>query len=302
LPRLSRADVQRLIAAGALTLNGTKTKPSHKVRQGDYVVIDLPPDLGEKPEPQPIPLDIVYEDEFIVVINKQPDLIVHPGRGKDNWDGTMTNALQYHFDRLSAYGGAFRPGIVHRLDRDTSGIIVVAKDDLAHRNLALQFERRKVHKEYLALCYGAPDRDRDYIELPIGRHPHIREKMAVRHEEGVGKPAKTFYEVLERFEGFSLVRCVLFTGRTHQIRVHLESLKTPIVADQPYSGRSELRLSELAPTAPEDEVTLIGRQALHASRLVFRHPRCHEEMDFEVPPPPDFQRTLAALRQHRRKT
>ena len=301
IPDLSRADVQRLILSGALLLNGGRTKASYKLKLGDHIVIDVPDRLTGKPEPQYIPLDILYEDEFIVVLNKQANLIVHPGRGRENWDGTLTNALQYHFDHLSTIGGACRPGIVHRLDRNTTGVLVVAKDDLAHKNLGLQFERRQVRKEYLALCYGAPDRDSDYIERSIGPHPTTREKMAIRENCSSSRSARTFYEVQERFAGFSFVRLQPHTGRTHQLRVHLEHIGVPMIADHAYSGRHVLKLSDLCEGLDkEQDALLIDRQALHAHRLCFRHPRCHEEMEVVAPVPEDFERTLAALREHRR--
>lgn len=311
LPDLSRAEVQRLILEGALTVNGQKAKASHKIRHGDTVVITFPERLHDTPQPEDIPLDILYEDEFLVILNKQANMIVHPGRGKANWRGTLTNALQFHFDRLSSIAGSRRAGIVHRLDRDTTGVMVVAKDDLAHKNIALQFEHRKVLKEYLALCYGVVERDNDYIDRPIGVHPTQREKMAIRDHDDKARPATTFYEVLERFDGYTLVKCRPLTGRTHQIRVHLESIGAPIVADKMYSGRDILRLSELRNTGdsginpgqqmdaiPSNDI-LIGRQALHAHRLRFRHPRLHEWMDVVVPPAPDFSATLGALRQYR---
>ena len=294
IPDVSRAEIQRLIADGQLLVNGRKPKPSQKVRRGDRIVVDLPSHHSSWPRPENIPLDILYEDEFCVVINKQANFIVHPGRGRENWNGTLTNALQFHFEQLSALGGLLRPGIVHRLDRDTTGVLVVAKDDLAHRHLALQFEHRQVEKEYLALCYGTPDRDADFIRRPIGPHPNIREKMAIRDDPKIGKPAVSFYEVVERFAGFSLVKVRLETGRTHQIRVHLDTIGIPIVADKMYSGRHRLLLRDVDPTG--DDSVLIERQALHAQRLQFRHPRCHEVMEFVAPLPPDMERTIAALR------
>lgn len=298
---ISRAEVQRWLLMGALTLNGGKAKASHRIRQGDHIIINLPEPLDKRPQPQDIPLEILYEDECLVVLNKQANLIVHPGRGKENWNGTLTNALQFHFDKLSTVGGEARPGIVHRLDRDTTGVMLVAKEDRAHKNLALQFEHRKVLKEYLALCYGVVERDGDYIERPIGPHPTVREKMAIRDDPAVSRPANTFYEVLERFAGFTYVRCRPLTGRTHQIRVHLAHIDAPIVADKPYAGRALLRLSDVATALAgeaEDEI-LIQRQALHAHRLRFRHPRTHAEMDITAPLPADMQRTLDALRRYR---
>lgn len=294
LPDLSRVEVQRLILSGALTVQGGKAKASQKVRPGDQIVLDLPLEMTSRPQPEEIPLEILYEDEFLVVLNKQANLIVHPGRGKENWHGTLTNALQFHFERLSTIGGAARPGIVHRLDRDTTGIIVVAKDDLAHKNLALQFEHRHVEKEYLALCHGRFDRDRDLIARRIGPHPKVREKMAIRDDEAIGRSAETMYEVVERFADHTLVRLRPKTGRTHQLRVHLDHIGHPIVADKLYSGRSALRTTDVDPTA--EELVLLDRQALHALRLSFRHPRCHERMEFEAPLPADFLRTLSFLR------
>ncbi len=300
----SRADIRRYLENGWVTLNGGKAKASHRVRPGDAIAATIYDAPDPKQMPEDIPLDIMYEDEFMAVVNKPANMIVHPGRGKDNWHGTLANALQFHFDKLSTAGGAIRPGIVHRLDRDTTGVIVIAKDDLAHRNLSLQFEQRQVEKEYLALVYGVPERDNDIVEKKIGHHPGCREKMAIRERDPAARDAKTFYEVVERFAGFALVRCKPHTGRTHQIRVHLLHAGLPIVADKLYAARAELRRRELldqpapAPGEPDEE-PLIARQALHALRLKIRHPRIHEWMEIEAPLPPDFTATLAALRQHR---
>jgi 23S rRNA pseudouridine1911/1915/1917 synthase len=240
----------------------------------------------------------LYEDEFLVLINKPADMVVHPAKG--HWSGTLVNALQFRFGHLSQLSGEHRPGIVHRLDRDTSGVILVAKDEQTHRDLSNLFERRKVFKEYLALTAGVLDRDSDYIERRISHHPRDRIKMAVTDEEDEGKDACSFYEVIERFRGFSFCRISPRTGRTHQIRVHLASIGCPVLADKIYSGRDCLRLSDLVsdldPTA--DEV-LMPRQALHAGRLRFMHPRRNTLVEGEAPIPPDFQRTLAALREHR---
>lgn len=300
IEQVSRAEVQRWILHGWLKLDGKKAKASHRVRQGDRITIDLPQSLEKKAEPQDIPLDILYEDDCIVVLNKQANLIVHPGRGKENWSGTLTNALQFHFDRLSSAGGDTRPGIVHRLDRDTTGVIVVAKDDVSHKKIALQFEHRRVEKEYLAICYGTIDRDRDHVIQPIGPHPSVREKMAIRQDPAIGRPANTFYEVVERFDGFTLVRAKPLTGRTHQIRVHLTHVNAPLVADKAYSGRSALRLSDLVEDLPpEQDRTLIERQALHAHRLRIRHPNTNLPMDFMAPLPNDMEEALAAIRRHR---
>ena len=256
------------------------------------------------PEPEDIPIEVVYEDDALTVVNKPAGMVTHPARG--NWRGTLVNALQFHYDTLSTLAGENRPGIVHRLDRDTTGLLVVVKNDVAHRKLGLQFELRQVHKEYLALVHGVPQRDSDYIEQPIGFHPTVREKMAIRDPQDGGKDAVTFYQVVERFRGFALVRCKPQTGRTHQIRIHLTHIGHPILADKLYSGRDRITLADVAgpdrirALSPDEAGTvLIDRQALHAHRLRFRHPLTEQELDLTAPLPADMERTLAALRTHR---
>jgi 23S rRNA pseudouridine1911/1915/1917 synthase len=292
----SRSDIQRIIEGGGVTVNGQPAKSNRKIRPGDSIVVEVKDAPDPAGIPEDIPLNFLYEDEFMAAIDKPADMIVHPGRGKNNWHGTLVNALQFHFDKLSGAGGAERPGIVHRLDRDTTGVIVVAKDDLAHRNLSLQFEHRTTEKEYLAVCYGVPDRDADIIDKKIARHPGVREKMAVRDNAADARDAVTFYEVVERFAKHSLIRCKPKTGRTHQIRVHLDSIGLPIVADKAYSGRSQLTAGDLDPASDDPEEVLISRQALHAHRLRIRHPRIHDWMQFEAPIPADMQRLLDVLR------
>jgi 23S rRNA pseudouridine1911/1915/1917 synthase len=296
----SRSVIQRIIEAEAVTVNGRPVKASYKIRAGDQVRVWLP----ELPDPTPvaeeIPIDVVYEDEALTVVNKAADMVTHPSRG--NWRGTLVNAVQHHYDQLSTIAGEDRPGIVHRLDRDTTGLLIVVKNDLAHRRLALQFEHRTIHKEYLAIVYGAPGRDSDYIEQPIGFHPIVREKMAVRTVEDGGRESSTFYEVVERFRGFALVRCKPRTGRTHQIRVHMAHIGHPLVADKPYSGRDKLTLADLeAPGARADDpaALLIERQALHAHTLKFVHPTTDQPIELTAPLPPDMARVLEALRIHR---
>ncbi len=296
----SRSVLQKVIEAGGVEVNGRAVRASYKIRAGDTVRIALPPLHDPTPKPEDIPIEVVYEDEYLTVVNKPAGMVTHPSRG--NWGGTLANAVQFHFDKLSTVAGEDRPGIVHRLDRDTSGLIAIVKDDLAHRRLGLQFEYRQVHKEYLAIVYGVPDRDSDYIEKPIGFHPLVREKMAVREPVDGGREASTFYEVVERFRGFALVRCKPRTGRTHQIRVHLLSIGAPIVADKPYSGRDRLTLADLeAPGASPDDPAgvLIERQALHAHKLKFTHPITEEPLELTAPIPADMARTLEALRAHR---
>jgi len=297
-PDLSRSMIQKVIDAGGVIVNGVPGKASYKVRHGDHIRIWPPEPARDLPAPENIPLEVLYEDEFLAVINKPADMVVHPAKG--HWSGTLVNALQFHFGHLSQLSGDYRPGIVHRLDRDTSGVILVAKDELAHRDLSYQFERRKVFKEYTAITAGVLDRDSDYIEKRIGHHPRDRVKMAVTDEDDDGKEACSYYEVVERFRGFTLCRIHPRTGRTHQIRVHLASIHCPVLADKAYGGRDCLRLSDLVSglEATRDEV-LMPRQALHASRLRFYHPRLREVIEAVAPLPPDFEKTLAALRQYR---
>jgi 23S rRNA pseudouridine1911/1915/1917 synthase len=303
-PSYSRRVIQKVIDAEAVLVNGRSVKASYRVRSGDQVSIRLPELPDMTPKPEDIPIDVVYDDPALTVVNKPRGMVTHPAKG--NWSGTLVNAIQFHYDTLSTLSGENRPGIVHRLDRDTTGLLVVVKDELAHRRLALQFEMRQVHKEYLSLVYGAPQRDSDYIEQPIGFHPVVREKMAIRAPEDGGKPAVTFYEVVERFRGFALVRCQPQTGRTHQIRIHLTHIGHPILADKLYSGRDRVTLGEIAGldrarTLPQDEAEaiLIDRQALHAHRLRFQHPLSGQELDLTAPLPADMERTLDALRRYR---
>jgi 23S rRNA pseudouridine1911/1915/1917 synthase len=228
-------------------------------------------------------------------------MVVHPAKG--NWSGTLVNALQFHFTDLSNANGTYRAGIVHRLDRDTSGVILIAKEEATHRELAAMFEGRKVFKEYAAIAAGELDRDSDYIEGRIKHHPSDRVKMWVTDddEDEDAKDACTYYEVVERFRGYTFVRVQPRTGRTHQIRVHLASVGCPVLADKVYGGRDQLRLSDVTGKFPgENDEVLIGRQALHAYRLRFQHPRLGRWMEFEAPLPADMQRTLQALRQWRK--
>jgi 23S rRNA pseudouridine1911/1915/1917 synthase len=297
-PDYSRSVFQRVIEASAVLVNGAATKASYKVRNGDIIRIWLPEPAREIPAPEDIALDVLYEDEFLALINKPADMVVHPAKG--HWSGTLVNALQFHFGQLSQLGGDYRPGIVHRLDRDTSGVILVAKDELTHRELSDQFEHRKVFKEYLAITAGNFDRDSDYIERRITHHPHDRVKMAVTDQEEDSKEACSYYEVIERFRGFGYCRIQPRTGRTHQIRVHLASIGCPVLADKAYGGRDCLRLSDLVSDLDSAaEEVLMPRQALHAGRLRFLHPRLGEMIEAQAPLPVEFEKTLAALRRYR---
>jgi 23S rRNA pseudouridine1911/1915/1917 synthase len=296
-PRYSRTFLRRVINAAAAKVGGKRVKASYRVSPGEIISIVLPDLPREGPEPADIPLEILYEDASLAAINKPPGMVVHPGKG--NWRGTLASALQFHFDRLSSLGGPTRPGIVHRLDRDTSGVIVVAKNDRAHQALAQQFEARTVSKEYFAIVVGQPDRDRDLIDLPIGFHPHQREKMAIRPGEAASRPAQSFYEVIERFTGFSSVRVLPKTGRTHQIRVHLAAIGCPVLCDRAYGGRSQLTHDELVggrlPAGSDHESVLLDRQALHARRLAFVHPDTAEPLQIIAPLPDDLTAVLGEL-------
>ncbi len=299
----SRQVLQKVIDADGVRVNGRLVKASYRVRPGDLISIHLPELPETNPKPEDLPIEVVYEDEYLAVVNKPAGMVTHPARG--NWRGTLVNALQFHFDRLSTLAGEFRPGIVHRLDRDTTGLLVVAKDERIHHKLAFQFEHRSVRKEYLALVYGVPQRDSDYIEQPIGFHPVSREKMAIRSASDGGKSAATFYKVEKRFRGYALVRCHPRTGRTHQIRIHLTHIGHPIVADKLYSGRDRLTLDALKNAdrrdlrlVEETETVLFDRQALHAHVLNFVHPATGKELSLTGALPADFVRTLEALEAH----
>ncbi len=299
-PNYSRGLFQRSIAQDRVLVNGLPVKASRRLRVNDRISVQLPDLPDESLTPEDIPLDILYEDDQLVVLNKPADMVTHPG--KAHFRGTLAAALQFHFDRLSDVAGKLRPGIVHRLDRDTTGVIVVAKDNQVHHRLSAQFECRDVTKEYRAITRGVIQADSDVIDTHLRIHPKVREKMMVCPPGEHARRAVTRYEVVERFEGFTHVRLLPETGRTHQLRVHLRHLGHPIVADRLYGGQGELRLSELSPEATNagPDVTLMARQALHAYRLGFRHPATEAPLTCEAPLPADMERTLAALRAWRR--
>jgi 23S rRNA pseudouridine1911/1915/1917 synthase len=299
-PAYSRAHLRRVITAGGVRVDNKGCKPAYRLKLGQRVSIFLPELPRQAPKPENIPLEVLYEDDWLAVINKPPGMVVHPSRG--HWSGTIASALVYHYGgQLSSVGGPTRPGVVHRLDRDTSGVLLVAKHDLAHSHLAQQFHDRVVEKEYFAIVVGVPDRDRDWVRAPIGVHPRERDKMAIRTVTPTGRMAETFYEVLERFDGFAAVRVMPKTGRTHQIRVHLAHIGCPVLCDRQYGGRAVITRSELRRHPPgEDEEPLLARQALHAWRLGFIHPKTGQSMKFEAPLPGDILAVLAELRVHRR--
>ncbi|MBX3416719.1 MAG: RluA family pseudouridine synthase [Pirellulaceae bacterium] len=293
LASFSRARLQTVIRKQLVTVDGQTGKPSMRLSAGQIILIHIPEPTPSGPIPEEIPLDVVFEDEHMVAINKPPGMVVHPAKG--HWAGTLAAALAFHFKSLSEIGGPTRPGIVHRLDRDTSGLILVAKHDVAHAALTEQFEHRRIVKEYVAIVSPSPDRDRDVIDKPIGVHPYQREKMAIREGHPTSRPAVTAYEVQERVGGFAWLKLFPKTGRTHQIRVHLASIGTPVLADKLYSGRSRFLRGELTRDETDDMV-LLGRQALHAHRLQLIHPVSREPLEFFAPIPADLQNTFDAIK------
>jgi 23S rRNA pseudouridine1911/1915/1917 synthase len=294
--KFSRVKIQRAIAAHEILVDGSFAKSSTRLKQGQSITVgNLKPE-SDAPIPEPIELSILYEDDWLIAINKPPAMVVHPARG--HWSGTLTAALAYHFQNLSAVGGPARPGIVHRLDRDTSGVILVAKTDEAHLKLAAQFENRSVQKEYFAIVTPVPDRDQDVIDKPIGSHPYQREKKAIRENHASSRAAKSVYEVIERFDGFAAIRVKPKTGRTHQIRVHMAHVGTPVLCDALYSGRSRLTTRDLNLRC-EQESILLDRQALHARRIQIQHPETGRILEIAADLPNDIQETLAAIRTQR---
>jgi len=289
----SRSAIQRAINGGDITVNGKAVKPSHRLSAGEKIEGEIPESPPIEAVPENIPLDIIYEDDEIIVINKPAGMVTHPGAGVVS--GTLANGLVYHFNRISHQpprrGGVSRPGIVHRLDVGTSGLIVAAKTDRAHLSLAGQFESRTVLKSYTALVYGIVKEDAGRIEAPIGRDLRSRVKMAVARE-GQGRNALTLYRVVKRFDEFTLLDVEIKTGRTHQIRVHLAHLKHPVVADSTYEAG---RANTIKNARLRAAITKLDRPFLHAARLGFAHPTSEEKMEFTAPLPADLQSLLDAI-------
>ena len=285
----SRARLQHLIAQGRVRLDGGPARPSTRLRAGQAVEVEWPAPVAADPQPEDIPVRIVHEDDRIVVVDKPAGLVVHPGAGSPA--GTLVNALLHHVKDLSGVGGVLRPGIVHRLDRGTSGLMVVAKDDGTHRALARQFADRQVQKEYLALVLGVPAKREGTIEAPIGRHPVERKRMAVRAEGG--REARSSYSVVEAFDGAALLRVRIQTGRTHQIRVHLASLGHPVAGDATYGGT---RTPPSKGRGAREALLSLSRPALHAARLSFLHPVSGDRVTFESPLPEDVAGVVRRLR------
>jgi len=292
---LSRRYIQDAIKQGTARVNGKIAKPSLKLNPGDQISFVLPEPPSKEILPEDIPLSVIYEDSELIILNKQPGILVHPARG--NTHGTLVNALAFYSDKLSSGLGEFRPGIVHRLDKNTTGVMVVTKNDTAQWKIAKQFENRQVNKTYLAIVHGTPELTADRIKASLGIHPRFREKYAIR--PGIGKEAITFYQVIEAFRGFSLLEMTPKTGRTHQIRVHLSSMKHPIVADDMYGGKLVYPW-QLSDSEPAVQEPVINRVALHAFSLEFRHPATEKMVKFEAPLPQDMQNLLDMLRKHRK--
>ena len=307
LQDFSRNHIQRLIKEEAVKVNNVAVKNSYEIKLKDVISIDLPTESSDHITPENIPLDVIYEDKYLMVLNKSPDTVVHPARGHAS--GTLVNALAFHCNNLSSLNGPLRPGIVHRLDRDTSGAILVVKNEKVHKHLALQFENREIKKEYLAVVKGETELDSDRIDLPIGKDKRDRKKMAIRHDGG--KNAVSIFEVLERFPGFTLVKVFLETGRTHQIRLHMKTIGHPVIADSAYGNSAVCYLEDLFEPVLKKDIhnlakktelcdnaigPIIERQALHAYKIGFIHPVTNETLEFTADIPEDMCRLITTLR------
>jgi len=289
-PDLTRSAVQRLIEVGKVAVNGAPARPSLKLKGGERVVLEIPPPVPAAPAAEQIPLEILYEDHDLIVISKPAGMSVHPGAGRRA--GTLVNALLGHCTDLSGIGGEVRPGIVHRIDKDTTGVLVAAKNDRAHQGLAHQFREHSIKRVYAALVYGSPRSDKGSIESDIGRHPSDRKRMSGAARRG--KRAVTHWKVAGRYGQVTALELRLETGRTHQIRVHLSEAGHPLLGDPVYGGAG--RLPGLRDPVLRALVRALGRQALHARTLGFVHPVSGEYLEFSAPLPEDMQRILDYLR------
>jgi len=293
LQNATRSKVQQGIRSGAVLVDGRPVRPSHHVTPGETIRVALPTPPPQEAEPEPIPLSIIYEDEVLLVVNKPAGMVTHPGHG--NVRGTLVNALLYHCRSLSSVNGPARAGIVHRLDKDTTGLMVVAKDDGVHARLARQFERRTIEREYWAVVWGTFRSPSGVIEAPLGRSRSDRKKIAVVKD---GKHAVTQYEVVEEFEYLTLLRLHLRTGRTHQIRVHLSHIHHPVFGDPTYNGKRIMYGPGTSSQRLEVQAMLrmMPRQALHAKTIAFTHPVTNRRCAFDSPLPDDMSQILAFLR------
>ena len=291
---LSRSRIQKLIDEGKITVQDKKVKSHYKIKGDEKIVIEIPPPEKLSLEPQDIPLDIVYEDKDLLAVNKPAGMVVHPAAG--NYKDTLVNALLFHCKDLSGINGVLRPGIVHRLDKNTSGLLVVAKNDFAHTNLADQLKNRTLTREYAAFCWGNLPKEKGVVETLIGRSGGDRKMMTVVKQKG--REAITEYEVLERFPLGDYLRIKLKTGRTHQIRVHFLYLNHPIMGDPEYGGRKKHlgMIKESLKAQVNQVLKLIDRQALHAKKIGFVHPRSGKYVEFESGLPEDMKRVLEFLR------
>ncbi len=277
-PHFSRTKIQNMINNEDILVNNQSVKVAYKVRTNDEISLSIYPELSTDVQAENIPLEIIYEDDDLIIINKPQGMVVHPANGHHS--GTLVNALLYHFkDQLSGVNGAIRPGIVHRIDKDTSGLLMVAKNDLAHEKLAAQLKDKTAYREYIALVHGEIDHNEGEIRAPIGRNFKDRKKMAV---VASGKAAVTHFTVIERFNGYTLIKCRLETGRTHQIRVHLAYINFPVVGDATYGSKEPIALNG---------------QLLHAHKLALIHPTSHQMVEFSAPLPLYFEQVLATLRE-----
>jgi 23S rRNA pseudouridine1911/1915/1917 synthase len=299
LPEISRSKALTLVLKQLVTLEGRHAKPTHQVFKGQKVVVRISPEPEEIVGPEDMPVEFIYRDDFIAVVNKPPRLVVHPAAG--NQTGTLVNALLYHLGPLPGEGQENRPGIVHRLDKDTSGVLVIARTAASLLELQRQFAQRKVEKEYRAITVGVPGQETGSITLPIGRDKTKRKKMVTKIDGG--REAATSYEVLENYSTHALLRVLPLTGRTHQIRVHLRSLGIPVLCDSTYSKKGSVRECELLGKKREKgEKPVLSRQALHAHKLSFNHPETGERVMFETPLPADMQAVLDILRAHQKES
>lgn len=295
LPQYSRTRVQKLIQSGGIAVNGSGVLPSYALRGGDVLDVTEPPPTEAAPQAEDIPLNVVYEDDDLLVVDKPAGMVVHPGRGVN--EGTLVNALLGRPHTVSSIGGVTRPGIVHRLDKDTTGLLIVAKNDPAHVKLSEDLASRKIVRLYVALAMRKFEEDRGTIDEPVGRHPTNRLKMTVRRGRDA-REARTHWRVIERLGGISQIECKLDTGRTHQIRVHMAHIKHPIVGDELYGGTAVLASQLISPhdTKLRARIKNLGRQMLHAHEIKFSHPRTGEVLHFKSSPPADYQQILELLR------
>lgn len=289
LQDISRTRIQRGIEDGDVLVNERPSKASYRVRSGDRIEVDLPEPPRLELTREPIPLSIIFEDDDLIVVDKPAGMVVHPGAGVDS--GTLANALAYHFNNLSETGGRIRPGIVHRIDKETSGLLVVAKNDVVHERLSDQFRTREVLKLYLALVYGRVSQSTGEVSARIGRSPHNRTRMAVLRG-GAGREAVTLYRVEELFSEFTLLQVRIKTGRTHQIRVHMAHVGHPVVGDETYgSGRINL----VRVPSVKSAIRTMNRHFLHSAHLAFRHPRSGERLQFDSHLPEELRQLLTSL-------